>query len=112
MLAFCLYALPGSRILAIPPVGEIFCEAAKISLPGKPKSLLLEEVTETCDAIDKGDLVEAVDGLVDVIVVGDEAGEDWAVGCVQVLRFEHDAPRLPPVAEGLIAFLDAHPGPE
>lgn len=54
-----------------------FHEALEITIGDSPAirrpelriDLIWEETKETCDAIERGDLVEAIDGLCDVIVV-------------------------------------------
>lgn len=57
------------------PIGD----TPAIRRPELRAELLREEASETCDAIIRGDLVEAIDGLCDVIVVAYGAAVEFGV---------------------------------
>ena len=49
--------------------GHVIGKTPAISRPELRVKLIKEEAKETCDAIERGDLVEAVDGLCDLLYV-------------------------------------------
>jgi len=49
--------------------GHVIGTSPKISRPELRVSLIKEEAKETCDAIEAGDLVEAADGICDLLYV-------------------------------------------
>ncbi len=49
--------------------GVVIGESIAIRRPSLRVSLILEEANETCLAIERGDMVEAIDGMCDVLYV-------------------------------------------